>query len=403
MAQLSVREYDVKQMFFSSIDQKYSGIQIKNISDIEKLEQGKIYVIKPDMLFGKRGKRGLIGFKLSKDECAIWLKKYFQKKENIDGVEGTLDVFLVEECITPQKEYYISFAQERGGNRVCYSDVGGVDIEENWDSVQQVLIPISQKILSEEYFTKLGITSTDLQHTITQLWEYYNNFGYVSLECNPVAEDENGNLVILDAVAKIDDYEAFRQKENWKSLEIPNNYGFNENKGERKIRELDATTGASLKMKILNPKAKIWTLLAGGGGSLVMTDTLGALGYSDNIGNYGECSGNPTREFTREYTRVLLSQMLGNNEPGKYLIIAGAIANFTHIDTTFSGIIDAFEERQQDLLDQKVTILVRRGGINEKKGLQILEEACKRLKIPTIITGSDSYMTGILKEIKLRK
>ena len=403
MAQLSVREYDVKQMFFSSIDQKYSWIQIKNISDIEKLEQWKIYVIKPDMLFWKRGKRGLIGFKLSKDECAIWLKKYFQKKENIDWVEGTLDVFLVEECITPQKEYYISFAQERWGNRVCYSDVWWVDIEENWDSVQQVLIPISQKILSEEYFTKLWITSTDLQHTITQLWEYYNNFWYVSLECNPVAEDENGNLVILDAVAKIDDYEAFRQKENWKSLEIPNNYGFNENKWERKIRELDATTWASLKMKILNPKAKIWTLLAWWWWSLVMTDTLGALWYSDNIWNYWECSWNPTREFTREYTRVLLSQMLWNNEPGKYLIIAGAIANFTHIDTTFSGIIDAFEERQQDLLDQEVTILVRRWWINEKKGLQILEEACKRLKIPTIITGSDSYMTGILKEIKLRK
>jgi hypothetical protein len=50
---------------------------------------------------------------------------------------------------------------------------------------------------------------------------------------------------------------------------------------------------------------------------------------------------------------------------------------------------------------QKVTILVRRGWINEKVGLKILEEACKKLNIPAIITGSDSYMTEILKEIKL--
>ena len=172
-------------------------------------------------------------------------------------------------------------------------------------------------------------------------------------------------------------------------------------KGKETIRELDSQTGASLKMKILNADAKIWTLFAWWWGSLVMTDTLGALGYASEIGNYGECSGNPTREFTREYTRVLLNQMLANSHSGKYLIIAWAIANFTHIDTTFWGMIDAFEERKEELIKQKVTILVRRWGINEKKWLQLLEDACEKMWIPAIITGSDTYMTKVLKEIKL--
>jgi succinyl-CoA synthetase beta subunit len=128
-------------------------------------------------------------------------------------------------------------------------------------------------------------------------------------------------------------------------------------------------TGASLKLKILNPNASIWTLFAGGGGSLVMTDSLGALGYAHEIGNYGELSGNPTREFTREYVRVLVKEVLKAKPQTqkKYLIIAGAIANFTDIATTFQGVIDILEELQEEIRAQKIEILVRRGGINEKK------------------------------------
>jgi hypothetical protein len=64
-------------------------------------------------------------------------------------------------------------------------------------------------------------------------------------------------------VAKIDDQEFFKQKENWNNLEIPNTFGFQENPREKFISKLDQETGASLKFKVLNPDAKIWTLLAG--------------------------------------------------------------------------------------------------------------------------------------------
>jgi hypothetical protein len=41
-----------------------------------------------------------------------------------------------------------------------------------------------------------------------------------------------------------------------------------------------------LKFKVLNKDAQIWTLLAGWGWSLVMTDSLGSLWFADEIGNY---------------------------------------------------------------------------------------------------------------------
>jgi succinyl-CoA synthetase beta subunit len=154
-------------------------------------------------------------------------------------------------------------------------------------------------------------------------------------------------------------------------------------------------------MKILNPQAKIWTLLAGWWGSLVMTDSLGALGYADEIGNYWELSGNPNRDFTKAYTRTLLEQMLENGIKWKYLIIAWAIANFTDVATTFTGIIDILEEKQEEILDQEIKILIRRWGINEKKGLELISQACQRLGIPCQVADSTQYMTDIIKEIKL--
>lgn len=446
MAQISIREYDVKKMFCEKIDQKYNGVQIRKHSDIEKLLEWKKYVIKPDMLFGKRGKRGLLGINLSKSECKTWLEKYFQKTENIDGVDGTLDVFLVEEIVDIKTEYYLSFAQSRDGDIVTFSPEGWIDIEENWETATSVTIPVTEELTEKSINSLLHNTSLlnplpskgkgtadsplssqervrerckewELPKLISQLWDFYKNYGFISLEFNPIAQDSNWDFHMIDAVAKIDDQEEYLQKSNWKNLEIPNNYGFQENAGERYIRQLDNQTGASLKMKILNPDARIWTLFAGWGGSLVMTDTLWALGFSDEIWNYGECSWNPSREFTREYTKTLLGEML-RTPPGspsiegeaneslqgewnKYLIIAGAIANFTHIDKTFAGIIDALKENIDEIHSQQVTILVRRGWINEKAGLKILQDACENLKIPAIITGSDTYMTEILKEIKL--
>lgn len=38
---------------------------------------------------------------------------------------------------------------------------------------------------------------------------------------------------------------------------------------EAYIADLDAKSGASLKLTILNPKGRIWTMMAGGGASVV--------------------------------------------------------------------------------------------------------------------------------------
>lgn len=41
-----------------------------------------------------------------------------------------------------------------------------------------------------------------------------------------------------------------------------------------------SSAGASLKLTILNPKGRVWTMVAGGGASVIYTDTVGDLGYA---------------------------------------------------------------------------------------------------------------------------
>ncbi len=236
---------------------------------------------------------------------------------------------------------------------------------------------------------------------IIDLFAFYRQEDFTYLEVNPFCFDlRNGDLILLDMVAKVDDSAFFLHPETWKNLEFPNAFWFEESESEKYIKELDQKTGASLKLKFLNTKGKIWTLLSWGWGSLVITDTLWYLWYAKELANYWELSWDPDRYFTREYTKVLFETML-SSQTAKYLIIAGAIANFTQIDKTFTGIIDVLEEKAEEIKKQNIKILVRRWWLNDKIWLKLLSNACERLWISCKVTDSNVYMTDILKEITL--
>jgi succinyl-CoA synthetase beta subunit len=160
-------------------------VQIRNREDLEKLEETQKYVLKPDMLFGKRGKRGLLGLGLSKDAAYTWLEQNNKKDCNIDGVDGILDVFLAEEMYEIMREHYLSFELTREGDMIRYSPSGGIDIEEHWENVIELCIPFSQELSSREIKT-LSITDEALQELVQELFLFYRSYGFMSLEINPI-------------------------------------------------------------------------------------------------------------------------------------------------------------------------------------------------------------------------
>lgn len=76
-------------------------------------------------------------------------------------------------------------------------------------------------------------------------------------------------------------------------------------KEEAYIQKLDASTGASLKLTVLNAEGRVWTMVAGGGASVVYSDAIAAHGFAHELANYGEYSGAPTEGQTYEYAKTI--------------------------------------------------------------------------------------------------
>ena len=149
------------------------------------------------------------------------------------------------------------------------------------------------------------------------------------------------------------------------------------------IEDADSKSGASLKLTILKPEARIWTMVAGGGASVVYADTIADLAGIEDLANYGEYSGGPTTSETKFYADTLIDLMTRTPDKDgkeKILIIGGAIANFTDVAKTFTGIIQSFETYVDKMKEHKVKTYVRRGGPNYEKGLKDIKEAADRLR-----------------------
>jgi ATP-citrate lyase beta-subunit len=210
---------------------------------------------------------------------------------------------------------------------------------------------------------------------------------------------DNNKMAILDLVARLDDTAGFLMADKWGDIEFPTAFGMEEKSPEEKaIAEADAKSGASLKLTILNPMGRIWTMVAGGGASVVYADTIADFAGVKDLANYGEYSGGPTTAETEFYAETIFDLMTRHKDPrGKILIIGGAIANFTDVAKTFTGIINAFEKYADKLKEHGTKIYVRRGGPNYEKGLKDIKEAAERLGLYIEVYGPETHVTDIVR------
>jgi ATP citrate (pro-S)-lyase len=231
---------------------------------------------------------------------------------------------------------------------------------------------------------------------IINLFETYMDLNFTYLEINPLVVTDN-HIYILDLASKIDQTAEYLCKSKWGEVDFPPPFGREAYPEEAYISELDSKSGASLKLTILNPKGRIWTMVAGGGASVIYSDTICDLGGASELANYGEYSGAPSEQQTYEYAKTVMNLMTKEkHEQGKVLLIGGGIANFTNVAATFKGIVKALREFSQKLIDNNVTIYVRRGGPNYQEGLRVMREVGVSLNIPIHVFGPETHMTAIV-------
>jgi len=77
-------------------------------------------------------------------------------------------------------------------------------------------------------------------------------------------------MYTLDLAAKLDSTAEFQMHSVWGDVPgFPGYFGHRSTAEEAYIEQLDERTGASLKLTVLNPTGRIWTMVAGGGASVI--------------------------------------------------------------------------------------------------------------------------------------
>ncbi len=414
MARRKIREYDAKRLLslhlprFSGLKPQMHSIQITAGTDFRKLEEEHPWlrdeklVVKPDMLFGRRGKHSLVLLNANLHEAEKFIREKLGKEAEISGVRGRITHFILEPFVTHKDEYYFSVLSTREGFEINFSVAGGMDVEENWEKMMRIDVPVSRQIDEIDIEGAMGdrVPPGKKEKTaefIKACCRVFKDLDFTLLEMNPFTFDVNGDPVPLDMRIELDDTASFKNWKKWDGVEFPKPFGRKPYPEEQLVRELDEKTGASLKLTVLNPEGRIWTMVAGGGASVVYADTVVDLGFGRELGNYGEYSGNPNEEETYQYAKTILDLATRNPDGrGRALIVGGGIANFTDVAKTFRGIISALREYREMLIKAKVRIYVRRGGPNYQTGLRLMRELGSELGVPIEVFGPEASMTKIV-------
>ncbi len=372
-------------------------------------------VVKPDQLIKRRGKNDLVLVNASFDQAKQWIAEKAKAPLTIHGVfdedgkpldEGTfgrLSHFLIEPCCThdPSEECYLAMMATTDGDEILFYHQGGVDVGDVEARAARLAVPVGTFPAASEIERALlgAVPPGRREHLagfVASLFKLYADLNYTFLEINPIVVTEDA-VIPLDLAAKLDSAAAFESGKKWGDIDFPTPFGQTASKEEAFIESLDAKTGASLKLTVLNPEGRVWTMVAGGGASVIFADTITDLGFMDELANYGEYSGDPNEEFTYLYAKTILDLMTRTKHPqGKVLLIGGGIANFTDVANTFKGIIRALREYKIQLQDYRVHIYVRRGGPNYREGLRMMRELGQELNVPIEVYGPETHMTKIV-------
>ncbi len=403
MAQVAIREYDAKRLWSVWSEIPYTGILVDSAAQIQTIanrlatEKPLLRVVKPDQLFGKRGKHGLVGIKLDAEGVQKRCEAHWQKLVTIDGITDVLHTFLIEPWIAHTQEWYVSFETNRESDLIRLSKQGGITIEEHWDSVHEIRVPVLEELDPKQITLRMD---APIKAFIVRFFQFFKEQWFTSLEVNPFVIDDAWVINCLDMVAKVDSCELWRQKLQQQYISRVKPFGTRYHPSETIVESVDAKTGASLKLTVINPEGRLWFLLWWWWASVIVMDTLAGSGLLHEVANYGELSWNPDESSNRAYVNTLIETMIANKKSDQYLFLVWGIANFTDIVALVKPLCDCLIEHSAELIKQNITLVMRRGGLRVEEAMQLLRDTCVKQWIRHKIYDDTFYLTKIVESIE---
>ncbi len=423
---MNLYEWEGKQLFEKHGIQIPRGVVVRRdevVPDVFAMFGISDVVVKAQVLSGKRGKNNAIRFCASQDEVALAVADLFAMDVRGQYVASVR----IEEKLDIVEEHYLSITYDTNAKQpiLIYSEEGGVDIEDVENEkivripldIRQTVLPLvggvrggysEAKTVVDRNPTQPPLLGEGLSEIEQKLWNVFLSEDCRLVEINPLVKTRSGEWIAADAKVALDDDAFFRhsaeakqrarsassgqaqEKGNnpdditdWEQFESRTMLGRPATAREISVAEIDkgekyyqGTAGKYIEMD-----GDIAVLFSGGGASIANMDALKENGLEP--ANYTEYSGNPPREKVSALAKIVLSK------PGlRGLWICGGVANFTNVEATFQGIVDALDE-----VKPTYPIVVRRAGPFETEGMELMQACAERNNLNMRLFGKETSMS----------
>lgn len=322
------------------------GVAVTPEEAAELAEKIGSVVIKAQILSGKRGKAGGIGFTDKKDEAGRFSANLLGSELNGYKVEAVL----VEKKLQIDREFYLAITVDSAARKplILASAKGGMDIEDvpEADLVKMTLdVTVGmQPFVTREVTRRLGVTDVvakQIADILSKLYRLFVEIDAELVEINPLVI--SGETVIAaDAKITIDDDALFRQS----ALPLVE---------ERTVAEKKAH---ELGLSYVELDGDIAVMANGAGITMATLDLIQY--YGGTAANFLDAGGGAGVEQTAKALELLLSK----NPKAILINIFGGI-------TRCDDVANAFAHVKKNI-GIPVPVVIRLVGTNEEKGREIL-------------------------------
>lgn len=147
---------------------------------------------------------------------------------------------------------YVCIYSHRTADCVLFHHQGGVDIGDVDAKALKLEVPVNGELKMEDIASKLlpKVAAEKKERVAKFIYLLYQTFAklyFTYLEINPLVVS-NEHIYILDLAAKLDSTADFVCRPDWGDIEYPPPFGRDAYPEEAYIADLDAKSGASLKV-----------------------------------------------------------------------------------------------------------------------------------------------------------
>ena len=260
------------------------------------------FVVKALVPTGRRGKAG--GIRVADDLAAARVAIADLLGSEIEG--HRVDAVYLEQFVEATSEHYLSLSFAGIDHVLVVSNEGGVDVEESLAATSQTILIDPHLGVTEAAAAAIWAKAGADHHLVealgrltVQLHAAFVAMDAIILEINPISVTRDGGLVIVGALAEVDDSALFRHPG------LATSAATGETTAERRVADLDRRLPGGT-VRYIELEGTVGLFVGGGGAGLLQHDMLLQRGVRP--ANHSDYSPSPTPDKAQAVLEEVFSR-----------------------------------------------------------------------------------------------